>query len=818
MNGEHINRDAGNDIVIVLNDSTYAHAFGEGNRIHQHEYEKAIRLIDGQITMFAAYSAKESVLHDRFHNTISVFGGRGTGKTSFLHSILDHYGQQQVTGKSIEVLGIIDPTILEEKGHIFLYIVSLINKRVCKVLDAKGCSPTSEAFMVRKDWETALSKLAQGLPSLDAVGSDYRNASWQDDDFIMEKGLVQVDAALNLELSFHRLVDKALHIIGKDCFMLAFDDIDVDMKKGWPILECIRKYLTTPRIITLLSGNLRFYSNNIRIRQWKQLELLVKYEADDGSDKFMMGKFNAQVNEIEGQYLIKVLKAENRIHLHSLHEAIQTYNRRYFVKYTEGTERIFAVEDKYTELLNRRGIENVSSVEIFLKYMLGLSLRTQINILQNDLHESIGEAHGIASVDTFLSRMYAAKIDIDLMINNPWMCNIPILDYLVRYNILNNSYLLLPTDDNEGINACVTGLTFLFMEKQRCVPYLIFDYMLRIGYVRNVLLASNSNDILSGMCSYAGAFQDVSLKNFVGMSMGYLASHKEYYDLKEHALVYGLSAYAREGHREDLVRIDDAFSADGVTAAQKTIGFIPLCALKYSGKNESRLYYSIFNLLAAIGQVLKVASGRDTIRTELDKMQLLRYYSILDNNAKASGLEDVFNFSENNGDDGDDNSMDNLVSSLEAWVHRFEGQTIPPYALGRIVSRLYSTTSQIRARNLGAKMYQYTVTLLNACLIEEALELQGEHDVPRLNNSNATNSDRIFLNNLGKISDAGLGDRIWFTKWLAECPLIQAFFDANFWERNRTGIIERNGDFEKISVYEILDRVGTRPQRTIQTR
>ena len=463
MNGEHINRDAGNDIVIVLNDSTYAHAFGEGNRIHQHEYERAIRLIDGQITMFAAYSAKASVLYDRFHNTISVFGGRGTGKTSFLHSILDHYDQLNVTGKSIEVLGIIDPTILEEKGHIFLYIVSLINKRVCKVLDAKGCSPTSEAFMVRKDWETALSKLAQGLPSLDAVGSDYRNASWQDDDFIMEKGLEQVDAALNLELSFHRLVDKALHILGKDYFMLAFDDIDVDMKKGWPILECIRKYLTTPRIITLLSGNLRFYSNNIRIQQWRQLDLLIKYEADGGSDKFMMGKFNAQVNEIEGQYLIKVLKAENRIHLHSLHEAIQTYNRRYFVKYTEGTERIFALEDKYTDLLNRRGIENVSSVEIFLKYMLGLSLRTQINILQNDLHDNTGEAHGIASVDTFLSRMYAAKIDIDLMINNPWMCNIPILDYLVRYNILNNSYLLLPTDDNEGINACVTGLTFLFV-------------------------------------------------------------------------------------------------------------------------------------------------------------------------------------------------------------------------------------------------------------------------------------------------------------------------------------------------------------------
>ncbi len=113
-------------------------------------------------------------------------------------------------------------------------------------------------------------------------------------------------------------------------------------------------------------------------------------------------------------------------------------------------------------------------------------------------------------------------------------------------------------------------------------------------------------------------------------------------------------------------------------------------------------------------------------------------------------------------------------------------------------------------------MYQSVISLLNACLLEESLELLDECDVPRLNNSNATNSDKIFFNNLKKIVVAGIGDKMKFTKWLAECPLMQAFFTPNFWNGRQEiagRVIERNQHFEEVSVYEILNQVGLRIHR-----
>lgn len=798
---ENNNQNTNEGVVIVLNDSTYAHAFEIGNRVHQNEYDRAIRLINGLVNKFIAYTPKSNVLHDRYHNTISVFGGRGTGKTSFLYSVLEHYKPQNEREGQVEILGVIDPTILEEKGHIFLYIISLINERVCKHLNKEECYPHSDSYMARKDWKMSLTKLAKGLPSLDSLGSDYKNTSWEDDDFIMEKGLARVDAALHLEQSFHELVEKALNILGKKFFMLAFDDIDVDMKKGWPILECIRKYLTTPRIITLLSGNLKFYSNNIRIQQWKQMEPLVKYEADGGNNRFMMDKLNSQVNEMEEQYLIKVLKTENRIHLHSIRDAIQTYKTKFFVMENQEKCNILSLEDKYKELLNGKGILNSNSVEIFLDYMLGLPLRTQINILQGKAKDGGTRKE----LDPFLARMYAAKIDYELIINNPKMCNVVILDYLIRKKILNNSYLLLPNDEDDSINACVTGLTFIFMEKQRNNPSLIFDYMLRIGYIRNILNASNNYDILIGMCQYAGAYQDVSLKNLIGMSMSYLASYKEY-GLKEHAAVYGLSKKAKE-KKNDILRIDEAFKSEGVKIAQRIVGLIPLCSLKYAGKNESRLYYSLFNLLAAIGQILKYGMDKNEISDELDKMQLLRSYSILSDNTKTSDLDEEMDFSEKVDDDNDD-SKDWLVSELYDWKKNIIGHVLPPYTIGRVISRFYATASRIRRIKLGNIMYQYVITLLNACLIEEAREFYDGYQALKLNVSNTRDDDKIFIDNLNKIVNLGYREHFPFMIWLAECPLIQAFYDPSIWDKINENVIKRCERFNDISVFKILNCVG----------
>ncbi|MCD8079453.1 MAG: hypothetical protein LUF04_03295 [Bacteroides sp.] len=50
---------------------------------------------------------------------------------------------------------------------------------------------------------------------------------------------------------------------------MAFDDVDTDFAKGWPVMETIRKYLTSPQLITILSGDINLYTLLIRKKQWE---------------------------------------------------------------------------------------------------------------------------------------------------------------------------------------------------------------------------------------------------------------------------------------------------------------------------------------------------------------------------------------------------------------------------------------------------------------------------------------------------------------------------------------------------------------------
>lgn len=815
------------EVIIDLTQSSHAHIFDKNNRIHPNEFKKAEGIIDKHISEYENFTQSDKFDYMRFHKTISVFGGRGSGKTSFLYSILDTYNNGRGDGNKIEVLRIIDPTILEEKGHIFLYIISLINKRVNEELSKKACCSGSNASAQRRDWNIHLASLAKGLPSLDKVGPDYINTNWQDDDFIMDRGLECVDAALDLEMSFHKLVEEALNIIGKKFFMLAFDDIDVHMAKGWAIMECIRKYLTTPRIITILSGNLKFYRNNIRIHQWEQLEPLVRFEAGGGDNSADMENLRTQVNEIEGQYLLKVLSAENRIHLRSILDTIRTSDIVYKIKESADSTPV-ELAKKYQDILRSIGIVSNQQIEIYKNYLMGLSPRTQISFLKGVCQDK-DNRNDMTMLEPFLSRMYASKIDIDLAISNPHMINIVILGYLLHRQILLDSYLLLPVREDANINACTTGLAFLFMSKVRTTPDIVFDYMIRIAYIRNVLLTNNDYKVMQQMCTYAGGTKDVLLKNFVGVAMAYLRSQIGY-GMKEHISLYGLAEKGKAGRNDARNRIDAEFNTGNVQIAQRFVGYIPLFAHNSADNNSSDLYYSPFVLLAAIGQIMRVAANERSIITSLKDLQLLRYYSMMSDstsNTKQSASKseaDVPNekdLSENSA--VDDGSEVLLAKSLKKWRDKNVSAgdiSIAPFAIGRAITRFYVSVQKINEDNLGEQMHRSMISLLNAFLIEETLDVEVDKKgrsgrtvaLEKLNYGNVITKDDIFEANLNQIKDGNGWEYIKFTKWLAECPLIQTFIKPEVRNKYFNSTDGNKGiaaayNVEEFSVYEILNNV-----------
>lgn len=94
--------------------------------------------------------------------------------------------------------------------------------------------------------------MLKALPFIDGIGKDPVYADWDDEEYIANQGIEKAIACNNLEQAFQKYLYAALRLMKKKCFVIPFDDIDTDFKKGYEILEIIRKYLTTPFIITVL--------------------------------------------------------------------------------------------------------------------------------------------------------------------------------------------------------------------------------------------------------------------------------------------------------------------------------------------------------------------------------------------------------------------------------------------------------------------------------------------------------------------------------------------------------------------------------------
>ena len=807
--------------TITLTNSNYAHGFSENELIHKEEYHRVIELINKQIERLDKGSVNktnkgnDSCCFSRFYNTISVLGERGTGKTSFLYSIVDYLEKER--SNDIQILGFIDPTIIEEKEHIFLLVISLINQLVEKEINKKECQIKTKSFYERQKWNQQLMKMAKGIPTLDKVGAGRDTAIWQSHDFIMEKGLDIVYSAFSLEKEFHKLVNVALEILGKKCFVLVLDDIDVDMKKGWDVLEMLRKYITTPQIITILSGNLKLYSINVRGHQWALLAKNRKYEEEND--------FLKTVNELEGQYLLKVLKSDNRVHLHSILESMEMLGSQYVISYSDDGDKK-PIVDAYKCIFGNIGIRGNVQQNIFINYMLRLSVRSQIQFLLNNWSSN---KQGLDSVEAFLSRLYASDVDISLAINNAQMLPLTIQRYLERQESAPDLYQLTPNCQDEDMNACLTAFSILFCKETPRSNFLIFDYLVRLGYVRNLLLAMDTYYDRDDFYYHVGLKQVMSLKNSVGLSIAFCVAKNT--QLSSHVELLSFANKLKKDETNSKGRLDYIVNRKA-NRIQGIITYLPVSVIKYSDKNESRLFYSFYNILAVIAMALKEKKNvgyEDMLRSLLVNLRLLRTYSTWkrdrDMQAKfrdeESDANDYYEEAEITNKKNDD-AFEQFVQEMISWGNEYH-ECVPPYLLGKIATRLYYTLQKINESNLGDQMHRSVMAFLNACLIEELPEYYEKKDnndsLDKLNLSNVITNDKIFFNNLSFVNRNSVRNCVKLTEWMMKCPLLLAYLNPdtidNLAFNSKDGTSEQvpyktidSGDATEWNVYSLLCQVN----------
>lgn len=364
--------------TIELKDLT-TKAFADKNLVQQKAKKKFYTLLDGHLKLLD--KSEKELNSSRVHNTILINGKRGYGKSSFMLSLMQMLKKDIKYSSQIHIFDIIDPTIIETKENIFILVLSQIVQLTQDCL--RQIDYTDEEY---KDIQKSLREVALGINVLDGVGEEnqFHQNLWSEPEQILEQGLKNVKGGARLEDSFKKYISKVLRLLDRKAFMVVFDDIDTATNQGKMILELIRKYFTSPKLLVVMLGDIELYNLIVRDLQWKKMypEATMKFDSNAVKDLYL-----DEIDTLVNQYMLKIVKSENKIDLSTL----------YALKDNTFIDEI-KLDDYMKQLVQKIFLENEKKSIFFEEFLLDQPIRTITSLFKS--FDSIGEDD---EIDLFLS-------------------------------------------------------------------------------------------------------------------------------------------------------------------------------------------------------------------------------------------------------------------------------------------------------------------------------------------------------------------------------------------------------------------------------
>ncbi|MEI6827677.1 MAG: hypothetical protein WCK54_18955 [Desulfuromonadales bacterium] len=803
-------------IIINLNEDRDAYEVPTpDDMIHLNERDQIKNLLNESITEAKKYAANP----DKFvrkHDTIMLAGVRGSGKTTFMLSLLNFIREDAKSlglndEKGIEVLNIFDPTLIEDKVHVFINIISLIKDRVDEKAKKSNCfkDPDCDDGRSYKEWEKSFKKLADGLPAINGVGHDgFSGDEWLDSEFIMNKGVGRAHAANYLERNFHDFVRKSLKFIGRTAFLLCFDDIDTNFGKGWPVLEVLHKYLTSPQFITILSGDPNLYLILIRDQQWKNFSnKLLKMESDD------IQRQKETVAHLEEQYFLKMLKPEHRIFLDSLYRKEQQ-NSDYpiFVKGSVLNDSLFGC---YRLLMKSFGVFSGGQQYTCYRFLASTPLRTQKQLLcafDDSLQPESNSDLGSKIIEIYWSDLAEKKVNVSNLRNVPHYAIPQIVDYLVKNKLLIEGHTLSPVFSDHFINGAQFALGTLMTDRIKKDPSMIFEFWLKVCLSRELgaIIEEGVNSKENGpsiedfvdYCAvnklrtprYVARFATAYLRAYLGYQAGTKSSEMRvsYAKGSWHGTLplYGLA------YKKKLTdRIDYVLDKENKNYFLKIMGYLPLSGAT-NHRGESLPVYSLYNLLGVLGEIVLAARSakeedavREVRRTIVKNSQFREYplpgwAQVL----SSDGDQAIENIDEDNITDNEiERVSKEFASAMVEWARNIDTKfVVSPSIMAKAFTRFFYSSNNMdkelsQSKNLGYWMHRMVIVFLNSVLVVEAMETINLTNA-KLDLRNPVEKDDIFISNLKKVNayDGEDTKRLKLSKWILSCPIWKIYLKDSF--------------------------------------
>jgi hypothetical protein len=496
---------------------------------------------------------------DRRQNAIAIHGSRGTGKTTFVRNAFALIKDDKPLGDRIATLGVVDPTLIENKENVFVIVVN-------KIRDAVDLSHENTVGRKKAEeyerWRQGLRELAGGLMLLDGIGADKPLAEgWDDKQYILQRGLDKVGDAAGLEVKFHTFIERSLDFLNKQCFLLAFDDVDTSFSRGWPVLEVVRRYLTSPHWVSVICGDLDLFAILVRGQQWANFE-----EKSLKHDDPNISSFRSMVDHLQGQYLLKVLRPNYRIALQPVAALADRIRVRWEQRNTDAGNGDLPLAGFVDTLVQERlKFRGRWEHRLIAELLLRQPIRTVLQVL------ALGRPSGAATDDVQIPERFArelASVFTDALLRYNLSPDelyeagsTRLLPRLAQFLTDNRRWLvahsLFPDHQDDNFNLAILGLGAWIRQEFERLPHLAFEYFIRICLSQQVL--STRPQGLGGVYQPEGPVND-------GVSADAHANFANFAELGRLSVTTGVAG-----------RIIAAIAADAIpTNARPRFGIIPL--------------------------------------------------------------------------------------------------------------------------------------------------------------------------------------------------------------------------------------------------
>jgi hypothetical protein len=281
---------------------------------------------------------------------------------------------------------------------------------------------------------------------------------------------------------------------------------------------------------------------------------------------------------------------------------------------------------------------------------------------------------------------------------------------------------------------------------------------------------------IEGLCNYSGLFQDKVLRDVVGNMTAYIESTLNSQENQiGNVYLYGIAGKANTSKEKSKGRID--FELKGKSSIQQMLAFIPLSISQNLVKNTTIISFSIYSLLASIGELIRKMELDDMGRG-LSELSQLRTYPMI------SFTQGITNTSDMGELEGIKITQDSESSKLDIyfknWYSKYPKKKYSPHVLGKILTRVHYTFNSIEKgqdidTNLAEAIHRRIVALMNAILIEDVRE--NMTDCQSLNINNAVTVDDNFIDNLKVAVENKEQNDFDFSRWILSCPLFLLYLN-----------------------------------------